>query len=247
MIITVTNPKGGVGKTTTCLNLGAISAYHGKRTCLIDYDPKANLTEALIETTASIPTVTDLLFYYTSFAEICLPVQDNFFLVPARQDLTGFTRPKQEVLKQTYSLKEKLSPYVKDFDLILIDTPPALSSLTIDAISIADGILIPTQATYFCLKILPGFLKFCTKRPFDSKSKFIKAFITMSHQHSSVSKEIQSIIREKFDTTLLSATIHHHIQLEESPASAQSIVTYDPNSIAAKEYEALYLELQSVR
>ena len=68
MIITVANPKGGVGKTTTCLNSGAISAYHGKRTCLIDYDPKANLTEALIETTASIPTITDLLFYYTSLS-----------------------------------------------------------------------------------------------------------------------------------------------------------------------------------
>ncbi|HHU51743.1 MAG TPA: ParA family protein, partial [Firmicutes bacterium] len=225
--------------------LGAISVYHGKRTCLIDYDPKANLTEALIETTASIPTVTDLLFYYTSFIEICLPVQDNFFLVPARQELTGFTRPQQEVLRQTYSLKEKISPYVKDFDLILIDTPPTLSSLTIDAISIADGILIPTQATYFCLKILPDFLNFCKRRLLDSK--FIKAFVTMSYQHSSVSEEIQSIIREKFDTTLLSATIHHHIQLEESPASAQSIMTYDPNSIAAKEYEALYLELQNIR
>ena len=69
----------------------------------------------------------------------------------------------------------------------------------------------------------------------------------MSHRHSSVSEEIQRIIREKFDTTLLSATIHHHIQLEESPASAQSIVTYDPNSMAAKEYEALYLELQNIR
>ncbi|HEX3043263.1 MAG TPA: AAA family ATPase [Bacillota bacterium] len=153
MILAVTNQKGGIGKTTTCLNLGAIAALDGKRTCLIDLDPQGNLTKTFIHLQEGQPTIYNILNYAAPFPEVLVETSiKGLSLIPARSDLAGLERSGASDSKLPYRLQQALTSNITDFDLIIIDTPPTLGALTINAMTAATHILIPIQPSYYPLQ-----------------------------------------------------------------------------------------------
>ena len=245
MILAVTNQKGGVGKTTTCLNLGAIAARDGKRTCLIDLDPQGNLTKTFLDLKASHLTAYDLLNYSTPFREAVMPIGDNLSLVPAQISLSRIERLRADDPALPYRLKEKLAGYAETFDLIILDTPPTLGALTVNAMTAATHLLLPIQASYYCLQGTNDLMETyrLVKAKLNPALKLLGILITMYDPRTTLAKEVVAEIRSVFAGQVLSTIIRRCVKLEESPVSAQSVVTYAPKSIAAEEYQAVYEEL----
>ena len=245
MILTVTNQKGGVAKTTTCLNLGAIAAQDDKRVCLIDLDPQGNLTKTFTDLKESVLTVYDLLNYSTSFPEALIPVAEKLSLIPANISLSRIERLGAEVPDLPYRLKEKLAGYAATFDLIIIDTPPTLGALTINAMTAATHLLIPIQASYYALQGTNDLLEThnLVKSKLNPNLKLLGVLITMYDPRTTLAREVVAEIRTVFGGQVLSTVIRRGVKLEESPVSAQSVITYAPKSTAAEEYQAAYEEL----
>ena len=245
MILAVTNQKGGVGKTTTCLNLGAIAARDGKRTCLIDLDPQGNLTKTFTDLKESMLTAYDLLNYSTSFQEALIPVAERLSLIPANISLSRIERLGADDPDLPYRLKEKLTGYAETFDLIILDTPPTLGALTVNAMTAATHLLLPIQASYYCLQGTNDLMETyrLVKAKLNPALKLLGILITMYDPRTTLAKEVVEEIRSVFADQVLSTIIRRCVKLEESPVSAQSVITYAPKSIAAEEYQAAYREL----
>lgn len=214
MILAVTNQKGGVGKTTTCLNLGAIAARDGKRTCLIDLDPQGNLTKTFLDLKASHLTAYDLLNYSTPFREAVIPIGDNLSLVPAQISLSRIERLGADDPALPYRLKEKLAGYAETFDLIILDTPPTLGALTVNAMTAATHLLLPIQASYYSLQGTNDLMETyrLVKAKLNPALKLLGILITMYDPRTTLAKEVVAEIR----SLCRPSAIHRHPPVRET-------------------------------
>lgn len=252
-IIALMNQKGGVGKTTTTVNLGAALAEMGKRVCLIDLDPQAHLTINYgVEPNADVTSLYDVLCQEASFLEAIHKVDDNIALVPSSIDLAAAEIELVSVLGRETVLKEKMSAAQHDFDFILLDCPPSLGLLTINALGVADEVIIPMQPHFLALQ---GFAKLLeticlVNRRMNPRLKVSGIVLTMFDAQTKLTSEVVaeldgfiSAAKGKAlpwaDARIFQTKIRRNIKLAECPSFGQTIIAYGPASNGASDYRAL--------
>jgi chromosome partitioning protein len=246
-ILAVANQKGGVGKTTTALNLAAALALRKHRTLLIDLDPQANATIALLNPADFQASMFDVFNGADgAMAKVILPTKErNLSLAPARLALAKLEQQLAAQFDAPFKLKDALSPVARNFDYIVLDTPPALGILTVNALVAATHLLIPIQATYFAIEGTDDLLDTYARiraRP-NPGLKVLGVVITLFDKRTNISRDTHEQIRSVFGDTLFRTRISKNVRLEESPAYKQTIFAYAPKSPGAEEYRKLAQEV----
>lgn len=253
MIVTFANQKGGVGKTTTTLNLGVYLAKLGKKVCLIDLDPQANLTSGLgyLENNVGInprkkPGTYDFLINQYSFEDVAIKTRfANLTLVPSNIDLANAEIALVNTMARETVLKNALVNTKDKFDMILIDCPPSLGLLTINALTASDMVIVPVQTEYFALEGLGQLLNSIQliKSKLNSELRIGGVVLTMSDIRTNLSKQVAEEVHKVFGNKVFKTIIPRNIKLSEAPSHGQSIDEYDPKSTGAEAYKNLAEEI----
>ena len=259
-VIALMNQKGGVGKTTTTVNLGAALAEMGKRVCLVDLDPQAHLTINYgVEPSADICSLYNMLVDGASFLEAVFKIDDNIALVPSSIDLAAAEVELVSVLGRETLLKRRIDAAQHDFDFILLDCPPSLGLLTLNALAVADEVIIPMQPHFLALQGVAKLLETVqlVNKRINPKLKVSGIALTMFDAQTKLSNEVvaelNSFILGALGKPLPWATarifkskIRRNIKLAESPSFGQHIIAYEPASNGAADYRALAREVAAM-
>jgi len=242
-IITVANQKGGVGKTTTAINLSAALAQRGKRTLLIDLDPQANSTIAFYNPGEIATSMFEVLSESrATMASVVKPTKDPMlFLGPGRLALAKLEQVLAGQFDAPYRLKDALAPIVKEYDYMVLDTPPSLGILTVNALVASTHLLVPIQAAYFAIEGTDDLLETYERiraRP-NPGLKVLGVVITLFDKRTNISRDTHGQIRTVFGEVLFKTKISKNVRLEESPAYKETILTFAPKSPGAVEYKKL--------
>ncbi len=247
MILAIANQKGGVGKTTTAINLGAALAMRGHRTVLVDLDPQANSTMSYVERAGLSRSVYDLLTEPTcAAAELLTPTPvEGLSIIPARIGLAKLEAKLVGEMDAHFRLKDKLDPVIKTHDHVVIDCPPALGLLTVNALVAATHLLIPIQSSYFALEGTDDLLETVEKVRSRANPglQIMGVLITMHDRRTSIARDIRQQIQKVFGAKVFNTVITKSVRLEESPAYKESIFTFAPDSSGASEYYTLSEEV----
>lgn len=245
-IISVVNQKGGVGKTTTSVNLAAFLAQHGKFVLLVDLDPQANATSGLGVDHNAIPAgIYEALIGSHSTRDLIRKTSHaGLHLLPATQSLAGATVELVNAQEREHFLRKALLPVRNDYDYILIDNPPSLGMLTINGLVASDSVLIPVQAEYYALEGLTQLLNTINlvKENLRPDLETMGAVITMYDSRTRLSKEVLEELYRFFPDKIFRSVIPRSVRLAEAPSFGKSILGYDPTSRAARAYERLAKE-----
>ncbi|MEO6487770.1 MAG: ParA family protein, partial [Thermoanaerobaculia bacterium] len=247
MIITVANQKGGVGKTTTTINLAAAVSQKGFRTLLIDLDPQANSTMSYLDPRSVTRSMYDVLVSEElAFKDVIVPTSvPNLSVAPSRISLAKLESKLIGEMDGPFRLKDKIKDTIGDYDYIFIDTPPTLGMITVNAMVASSHVLVPIQSSYFALEGTDDLLETIEKikaRP-NPNLQLIGVVITMHDKRTTLAKDIHDQIGQVFGDRLFNTVITKSIRLEESPAYKESIFTFAPKSSGALEYYSLSEEL----
>jgi chromosome partitioning protein len=246
-VLSIANQKGGVGKTTTSINLAAALAVKKKRTLLIDLDPQSNATIAFFSSDEIQSTMYDIFAEHpTEMAKIIRPTKDpNLHVAPARLALARLEQQLAGAFDAPFKLKDALAPILKNYDYIVLDTPPALGILTVNALVASTHLLVPIQAAYFAIEGTDDLLETYGRiraRP-NPTLKVLGVVITLFDKRTNISRDTHEQIRATFGNALFKTRISKNVRLEESPAYKETIFTYAPKSSGAEEYKKLAQEV----
>lgn len=247
MILAIANQKGGVGKTTTAINLSAALAMRGHKTLLIDLDPQANSTMSYVDMTGISRSLFDALTEPTcTVADILVPTPvEGLSIVPSRIGLAKLEAKLVGEMDAHFRLKDKLEPVSKMHDIVVIDCPPALGLLTVNALVAATHLLIPIQSSYFALEGTDDLLETVEKvrSRANPELQIMGVLITMHDRRTSIARDIRLQIQKVFGSKVFNTVITKSVRLEESPAYKESIFTFAPDSSGATEYYTLSEEV----
>lgn len=248
-IIAITNQKGGVGKTTTAINLSASLAEAGQRVLLVDFDPQGNASSGLLpETLEEMNTIYELICGNCS-PEDCImkEVTENLDLIPADMNLAGCEAEFQELDGRETMLKAVLEPLRQSYDYIMIDCPPSLSVLTLNALTAADSVIIPIQCEYYALEGLNQVLKtiYLVKRKLNPELRVEGVLFTMYDQRTNLSEQVVATVRENLNEPIYDTIIPRNVKLAEAPSHGEPITIYDTGSRGAESYRLLAAEIMS--
>ncbi|AIM25410.1 AAA family ATPase [Melissococcus plutonius] len=246
-IISVANQKGGVGKTTTTVNLGACLAHLNKKVLLIDIDAQGNATSGIgISKPDVVHDVYDVLINEEPISSVIQKTQrQNLFIVPATIQLAGAEIELTAMMARESRLKMAINEIKDDFDYILVDCPPSLGHMTINSFTASDSILIPVQCEYYALEGLSQLLNTIrlVQKHFNPELKIEGVLLTMYDARTNLGAEVVEEVRKYFREKVYNTIIPRNVRLSEAPSHGVPIIDYDPRSRGAEVYQALAKEV----
>ncbi|MDT0318177.1 MULTISPECIES: ParA family protein [unclassified Streptomyces] len=240
-VMVVANQKGGVGKTTTTVNLAASLALHGARVLVIDLDPQGNASTALgIDHHAEVPSIYDVLIESRPLSEVVQPVRDveGLFCAPATIDLAGAEIELVSVVARESRLQRAISSYEQPLDYVFIDCPPSLGLLTVNALVAGAEVVIPIQCEYYALEGLGQLLRNVelVRGHLNPELHVSTILLTMYDGRTRLASQVAEEVRSHFGTEVLRTNIPRSVRISEAPSYGQTVLTYDPGSSGSLSY-----------
>ncbi|WP_243298979.1 ParA family protein [Bacillus litorisediminis] len=246
-IIAIANQKGGVGKTTTCVNLGACLAYIGKKVLLVDVDPQGNATSGVGIDKADVEhCVYDILVEDTDAEKVIQATKvENLYAIPATIQLAGAEIELVPTISREVRLKRALENLKEEYDFIIIDCPPSLGLLTLNALTASDAVLIPVQCEYYALEGLSQLLNTVrlVQKHLNNQLMIEGVLLTMLDARTNLGIQVIEEVKKYFQEKVFQTIIPRNIRLSEAPSHGEPIILYDPKSRGAEVYLDLAKEV----
>ncbi|MBC7265463.1 MAG: AAA family ATPase [Anaerosomatales bacterium] len=248
-VLAVVNQKGGVGKSTTAVNLAAALGDLGKRVLLVDLDPQGNATSGFgLDKNQRQECVYNALLSGTPIENLIEPVAiENVFAVPATIQLAGAEIELVSAFSRETKLKSVLSPVLDDFDFVFVDCPPSLGLLTVNALTAADGVIIPVQCEYYALEGLSKLLESfkLVKTHLNPGLEIFGVVMTMYDARTKLSQAVLEEVRDFFGDKVFETVIPRSVRVSEAPSFGQPVTVFDPSGRGAEAYRSLAVEVLS--
>jgi chromosome partitioning protein len=248
-VIAITNQKGGVGKTTTAINLSAALAMADMRVLVIDTDAQANCTSGLGIAKGSVrKSIYHAMILDEPLSELILDTAlDNLKLIPADKNLTGAAIELIDFPEREFILKKLIAPLIPDYDYILIDSPPSLNIMTLNGLVAADSVLVPIQCEYFALEGITDLLETISRvrRTFNPELAIQGVLLTMLDERTNLSSQVRADLQAFFADQVMKTAIPRNVRLAEAPSFGKPIILYDIRSKGAESYINLAKEVLS--
>ena len=245
-VYAIANQKGGVGKTTTAVNVAACIAEAGYETLLIDIDPQANATVGLGVPKDSVPNVYDVLMGASGVDEALVPTDiERLVLLPAHPDLAGANMELPREAGSEGRLRDALAPIRDRFAFVILDCPPSLGPLTVNALVAADRVIVPVQTEYFALEGLAGLLDTLAlvQRELNPRLTVAGMLLTMHDARTRLARAAEEDVRKHFPALVFDTVIPRNVRIAESPSFGRPVIHHDPHSAGAGAYFALAQEV----
>lgn len=245
-VIVTANQKGGVAKTTTSVNLAACLAHYKKKVLLIDLDPQGNATSGLgVDKNSLVHSVYDVLVNSVPVEKLTISLNPYLSILPANVELAGAELELVSVISREMRLKNALEDVRGQYDYVIIDTPPSLGLLTLNALSAADTFLVPIQCEYYALEGLTQLLSTIklVQKNLNPKLSMEGMLLTMYDNRTNLSNQVVEDVRNNFKEKVFKTVIPRNVRLSEAPSFGQSILDYDRRSKGAETYMALAKEV----
>jgi chromosome partitioning protein len=245
--IAICNQKGGVSKTTSAINISAYLALDNKKTLLIDLDPQSNATNGIgVDKHSVKSSIYNVLHEHTSLESVIIPTQvDNLKIAPSNLDLTGAEVELVNIMSREYRLKKAIETIEAQYDFILIDCPPSLGLLTINALTSSNSVIIPVQCEYYALEGLSQLMNTINlvKDNLNNALEIEGVLLAMADYRTNLTKEVIEEVKKFFGDKVYKTVIPRSIKLTEAPGFGKPIALYDKNSIGAQAYYNLAKEV----